>query len=178
MRSPDEVILRVRSAYERGRILRALRTSVLVVPMVLASFGGCGRPATSIVIGVVLATVATCLVWRGGITGRAVWPGLVAGLAALVVPLVACKVLESYGIGGALPLAACVVGGLGSGLIVTRYAMRERDERALFVLVGGGTAALAGALGCLGAGFGGVIAMTAGLLAVTPLALRADIRRS
>jgi len=148
----------------------------MVLPMVLASFGGCGRPATSMTIGVVLAALASLLVWRGGIAGRAVWPGLVAGLAALVVPLVACKMLESYGIGGALPLAACVVGGLGSGLIVTRFAMRERDERALFVLVGGGTAALAGALGCLGAGFGGVVAMTAGLLVVAPFALRGAVR--
>ena len=178
MRSADEVLLRVRSAYERGRLLRALRTSAMVLPMVLASFGGCGRPATSIAIGVLLATLTTSLVWRGGIAGRAVPPGLVAGLAALVVPLVACRAFESLGIAGALPLAVCFLGGLGSGTIVTRYATREREERSLFVLAGGGTAALVGALGCLGAGLGGVVAMTAGLLVVAPLALRMAVPRS
>jgi hypothetical protein len=177
MRSADEVLGRVRFAYERGRFLRALRTSAVVLPMVLASFGGCGRPATSIVIGVLLATLATMLVWRGGIAGHAVSPGLVAGLAALVVPLVACRAFEYLDISGALPLAVCFLGGLGSGAIVTRYALREREERALFALAGGGVAALVGALGCLGAGFGGVVAMTAGLLVVTPLALRMALPR-
>jgi len=178
MISPDKVLIRVRSAYERGRLLAGLRTSAMVLPMVAASFGGCGRPATSMAIGVVLATMSTVLVWRGGTAGRAVWPGLVAGLAALVFPLVACKTFEHFGITGALPLAACFVGGLGSGLIVTRPAMHYREDRAVFVLVGGGTAALVGSLGCLSAGFGGVVAMTAGLLIVTPIALRASLERS
>src|SRR5262245_10640990 len=109
MKSTDEVLHHVRIAYERGRILRALRTSAVVVPMVLASFAGCGRPATSIVIGAVLATLVSWLAWRGGSVGRAVSPGLVAGLASLVVPLVACRVFEHLGIDGVLPFAVCVL---------------------------------------------------------------------
>lgn len=150
----------------------------MVVPMVLVSFGGCGRPASAIAIGLVLATLATWLVWRGGTAGRAVPPGLVAGLASLLFPLVACRVLEYCEVGGVLPLVACVLGGLGSGVIVTRYAMREDEDRALFVLAGGTTAALVGSLGCISAGLGGIVAMAAGLLVVTPFALRTAMRRS
>ena len=178
MRPTDDVLRNVRFAYERGRFLRALRTSAVVLPMVLASFWGCGRPAISIGIGVALVTLATFLLWRGGSAGRAVPTGLAGGLVALAVPLVVCQVLERLGIGGVLPLVACVVGGLGSGAIVAWHAMREREERTLFLLVGGGTAALVGALGCLSAGFGGVVAMTTGVLAVTPFALRDLIERS
>ena len=178
MRSTEQVLRRVQFAYERGRLFRALRTSSTVLPMVLVSFGGCGRPATAIVIGLVLATVATWLVWRGGSAGRAVASGLFAGLASLLFPLVACRVLEYCEVGGVLPLAACVLGGLGSGAMVTRRAMRENEDRGLFILAGGTIAALVGALGCISAGLGGVVAMTAGLLVVTPLALRTVIRRS
>jgi hypothetical protein len=46
----------------------------------------------------------------------------------------------------------------------------------VFVFVGGGIAALVGSLGCVTAGVGGVIAMTMGVIVVTPLAFAGLIR--
>ena len=178
MISRDRVRIRVRTAYERGRLTAGLRTSAMVLPMVAASFGGCGRPATSLALGALIVTLTAVLVWRGGSAGRAVRPAIIAGLVALIVPLVATRIFEPLGITGALPLAACFIGGLGSGAIITRRAMHERDHRAQFALVGGAIAALSGSLGCLGAGLGSVIAMATGVLILTPMALGPAIEES
>jgi hypothetical protein len=172
----DKLLERVRFAYERGRLVRALRTSLVVAPMVFASLGGCGKPSTSIVIGFALATLTTFFVWRGGSAGRAVVPALAAGVSSLVVPLLACRAFERAGIFGVLPLGACVLGGLGSGAMMTFYASRERQVRLTFLLAGGVVAALVGSLGCLGAGLGGVAAMAAGLVVVAPFGLRTVVR--
>jgi hypothetical protein len=176
MEPPEDLFRRARWAYERARILRALGTSSLAVPMVVASFGGCGRPSMSVLIGTALAALAGFLVWRGGDAGQAVMPGFVAGLVSLLFPLAACRALESAGIGGALPIASCVIGGLASGAIVTMFATRANGERGPFVLAGGAVAALGGSLGCLGTGAGGVIGMLVGVILVTPLGLLRPVR--
>jgi hypothetical protein len=142
--------------------------------MVLASFGGCGRPATSIAIGCALAALVAVLTWYGGVPGRAAASGLLAGAASLVVPLVACRALERAGAMGWPSLVACIVGGLGSGAVVARTAAREPDDRALFAVAAGAVAALAGSLGCVEVGLGGIAAMAAGLTLIAPLGLRAS----
>jgi hypothetical protein len=176
--APEDLLRRVHSAYERGRLRRALWTSSVVVPMVVASFGGCGRASTSVGIGAVLAVLVSYLVWRGGDAGEAVRPGLVAGLASLAFPLVACRAMENAGIEGTLPLAACVVGGLASGAIVTRHATRRAGNRTVFAFAGGAIASLTGSLGCVSAGAGGIAAMIVGVLVVTPLAFARATRPS
>jgi hypothetical protein len=169
-----EALRRARHAYERGRVLKGLRTAVLVAPLVILSFGGCGRPAMSIAIGCALAALVAVLTWYGGIPGRAAASGLLAGAASLVVPLVACRALERAGAMGWVPLLACIVGGLGSGAIVARAAAGQREDRALFAVAAGAVAALAGSLGCAAVGLGGIAAMAAGLTLIAPLGLRAS----
>jgi hypothetical protein len=146
--------------------------------MVILSFGGCGRPATLIAIGCALAVLVAALMWYGGIQARAVGTGLFAGAASLVAPLVACRALEQAGAPGWLPHLACILGGLGSGAIVTRAAARERGHRALFAVAAGAVSALAGSLGCAEVGLGGVAAMAAALTLTMPLGLRTRPGRS
>jgi hypothetical protein len=174
MRPNDELLARATAAYERGRWWKGLRTAALVVPMMLVSFGCCGTPSTSCVLAGLLAVLATVLVWRGGSGGRAVVPGFAAGIVPLALPLVACPACASLGVAGLLPLLSCAVAGLASGAIVVVYAARERqDHRAAFVVAAGAVSALAGSLGCVIVGLGGVVAMAAGLVLVTPFAMRA-----
>jgi hypothetical protein len=173
MRPEAEALRRARRAYERGRALLGLRAAALVVPMVILSFGGCGRPATSIAVGCVLAVLVVVLTWYGGTAARGAAAGLLAGAASLVAPLVACRALERAGAPGWLPLLACILGGLGSGAIVARSATRERGDRAHFLVAAGAVSALAGSLGCFEVGLGGVAAMAAALTLTMPLGLRA-----
>jgi hypothetical protein len=163
----------MRGAYERSRLFDGLRTSLLVVPMVLAAvLGGCGRPEMSVALGAALAAVVCLLTWRGGSAGRAVIPGLVAGTASLVFPLFACRALERAGMGVTLMIAACSAGGLVAGLIVSRFAARTSRDRARFLFACGAIATLAGSLGCIDAGLGGIAAMAVSLAIVSPLGLR------
>lgn len=172
MRPPDAILQDATRAYERGRWLKGLRTAAIVVPMMLVSFGCCGNRSASCLIAAVLAALVTVLTWRGGSVGRAVPPSLAGGIAALAIPLLGCPACESFGIQGALPFVFCVLGGLTSGAIVVYYASREAQDKATFVFAGGAVAALAGSLGCVIVGLGGVVAMAVGLALVTPLALR------
>lgn len=172
MKSNEELLARARRAYERARLWRGVRAAAFVVPLMLASFGGCGRPAVSAFLAGVLAVLVTILVWRGGSAARAVGPGYLAGIVPLAIPLVVCPACDRAGVVGTIPLAACVVGGLASGAIVVYAATREREDRAAFVAAGGAIAALAGSLSCVVIGLGGVIAMAIGVALVAPLGLR------
>jgi hypothetical protein len=109
------------------------------------------------------------LVWRGGTAGRGVAPGLVAGVVPLAFPLVACPLCAR--VGGPWPIVMCVLGGVVSGAILALYASREAKSRATFVFWSGLVAALAGSMGCAILGIGGVAAMAAGLVSMTPIAL-------
>jgi hypothetical protein len=174
------MIEEVTRAYERGRWLKGLRTAMVVVPLMFVSFGCCGNPRASIAIGVFLAGLITVLVWRGGSASRAVPASLAGGIAALAIPLLACPACDSLGVKGALPFVFCVVGGIASGAIVVSYAAREstRSDKATFVFAGGAIAALAGSLGCVVVGLGGVAAMAIGLALVTPLVALRGARQS
>jgi hypothetical protein len=140
--------------------------------MMFVSFGCCGNPHASAAIGAILATLVTVLVWRGGSAARAVVPSLSGGLAALAIPLLACPGCAALGIEGALPFASCVLGGVASGAVVVYYASREPEDKVTFVVAGGAVAALAGSLGCVVVGLGGIAAMAVGLAVVAPIALR------
>jgi hypothetical protein len=163
---------RAERAYERGRFLAGLRAAAFVIPLMLVSFGCCGRPSVSVFIAAALAVLVTVLVWRGGALARGVAPGYAAGILPLAVPLVALPIFERSGLAGVVPLAACVAGGIASGAIVAFYASREEDDKPGFVLSCGSVATLAGSLGCVIVGLGGVLAMAVGLVLVTPLAFR------
>ena len=70
-------------------------------------------------------------------------------------------------------VTACILAGFASGCIVAYLASRVREERALFVLVAGLVAAMAGSMGCVLIGAIGIAAMMAGLALVSvPAGLR------
>jgi hypothetical protein len=168
----SELLRRARGAFERGRLAKAARTSALVLPVTLVSFGCCGDRAASLGIAAALATLVFVLVWRGGAAGRGVVPGLVAGVVSLAIPLLVCPACAHAGGVAILPLVACIVGGVVSGAIVVGYATHEHEDRASFVVAAGAVAALAGSLGCVIVGLGGIVAMALGVALVAPLALR------
>ena len=178
MKPREEVLHEARRAYERGRVAKAMRTSLLVLPMILVSFGCCGNRSASIAFAGVLVALVASLVWRGGDVGRAVVPGLAAGAVPLGIALLACPACDRVGVSGTWPMAICVVGGVLSGAMVARFAARAspdashatsdqpahaRARRATFLVTAGAVAALAGSLGCVVMGAGGVAAMAAGL---------------
>jgi hypothetical protein len=169
--APDrDLKRRARYSYELARFAKGLRTAALVVPMTVVALGGCGHRETALAIAAALAVLATGLVWRGGVAGRAVVPGLVAGVVPLGFPLVVCPLCARFG-AAHLPMLVCVAGGVASGAIVAAWAAREAQERAPFVFVAGLVAALAGSMGCAILGLGGVAAMAVGLALATPVAL-------
>jgi len=164
----SEMLSRARSAYERGRWWKGVRASAFVVPLMLVSFGCCGRLVISTVIAVALAALVAGFVWRGGAAAKAVVPGYVAGIAPLAIPLVACPACATMH----SAIAMCVAGGLASGAIVAFYGARERGDRGAFIVCAGAVAALSGSLGCLIMGLGGIVAMVCGIALITPFGLR------
>ncbi|HJZ89046.1 MAG TPA: hypothetical protein VKN99_27935 [Polyangia bacterium] len=160
-----------RRAYEWGRLRAALRAAWLVVPMVAISVAWARHPVASLAAGVALLGLVVVLGWRGGAAGRAVGPGLVAGLAPLTLPLAVRTTghLCSSTLCMQLCLPACVVGGLISGALLARAAARLERGRPGFMVAAGAIAALAGSLGCALLGLSGVAGMAAGLMvASTP----------
>jgi hypothetical protein len=175
---PNELLLlgRATRAYERARGVRGLGMSALVLPMVILSLRGCGPAWISMSLGALLALVVALFEYRGGTASRAVIPGLFAGVAPLVVPFVVCPLLRRAGLTSPALIAACMAGGVFSGAIVTFFALRETDHRLRFIFAAGSMAALAGSLGCLDVGLGGIVAMLAGLATLAPVGLRAALR--
>jgi hypothetical protein len=157
---------RARRAYELGRLSQALR----VVPWVLLPAAVallCGRPAGLIfaLCAAVLA-VSVALLVRGGMAARSVGPGLAAGWAALVPPLLlrtaghACFGDSCMALG----LPACAVGGALSGILIGRLVLR-RGGGAAFWIGAGILAGLTGAMGCSIGGSFGILGMIAGVVA-------------
>ena len=189
MKRREELLQDARVAFERGRVAKALRTSALVLPMIAVSFACCGNRSASIALAGALVALVASLAWRGGGAARAVLPGLAAGAVPLAIAVLACPACDHAGASGAWPMAACVVGGVLSGALVARFAMREaarsangngatRDDgalaetrRATFLVSAGAVAALTGSLGCVIVGVGGVVAMATGLALIAALGL-------
>jgi hypothetical protein len=147
--------------------------------MALFSFGcccGCGTRSLAVAVTGALAVVVAVFTWRGGAPGRAVIPGLAAGVVPLLLPLLvrlgSALTVERGGARSAL-VVACVLAGIASGSIVAQAASGVPEDKAVFVVAGGAVAALAGTLGCFVVGLGGIAAMIAGLLLLSvPAALR------
>jgi hypothetical protein len=180
-RSEQELFARARRAYEIGRLRSAAFVLVYVAPMVaLALVGGGGAIAFTVGIGLALAMLATGLLWRGQAWGRAVGPGLLAGVMPLVAPLVLRVSGHCCTAGGcsSLCLPVCTSAGLFAGLAVGFCVAGEREKRLDFALSAIAIAALTGALGCVGMGLGAVSGMAAALaLGSAPVAaLRIRLR--
>lgn len=153
--------MRARRAYELGRLRSALRYAPFVLAAAAAAVAA-GRPlAWTGALAGALFLLVTFLSSRGGVSGSAVSPGLVAGSAALAMPLL----MATFGhacFGPAcmkLGLPACIAGGALAGVVIARTAARHPVG---FVAGAIAIAALTGALGCTIAGAAGIVGMLAG----------------
>src|SRR5215472_5854972 len=90
--SEQALLARARGAYERGLLRRAARVAGFVLPMIGTSLLCCDHRALSLVAGTLLLAVAIAFQWRGGDWGRAVGPGLLSGVVALLLPVVTREV--------------------------------------------------------------------------------------
>ncbi|HEY2029836.1 MAG TPA: hypothetical protein VGH20_11580 [Myxococcales bacterium] len=157
---------RARRAYELGRLSQALR----VVPWVLLPAAVallCGRPA-GLVFALCTAALAVsmALLIRGGMAGRSVGPGLAAGWAALLPPLLlrtaghACFGDSCMALG----LPVCAAAGALSGILIGRVVLLRGGGAASWI--GAGVlAGLTGAMGCSIGGTFGILGMIAGVVA-------------
>ena len=157
---------RGRLLYELGRARWALRTLLLVAPLLIAA-GLIGRPVGLVLaLGVPLCLLSLGLAFAHARYARAVLVGVLAGLPAFVLPLL----LRSVGIVrlGAAELDPCLpasfVSGVIAGALVSSRAADE-DHRLAFWLAAIGVTALTGTLGCSVAGGAGVLGLMAGVVA-------------
>jgi hypothetical protein len=157
---------RARRAYELGRIRSAIR----VTPFIAAGAAVailCGRPlALTAAVGSALLVLCVVLADAGGAAGRAVWSGLMAGVAPLAMPLFMITVGHAC-FGDAcmrLCLPACIAGGAVAGVAVARMAARHSGDWR-FVSAALAIATLTGAMGCSTAGAAGVLGMIGGFVA-------------
>jgi hypothetical protein len=158
-----------RRAYERGRVLRGLRRAAVVVPMAGLSLIACGHPTATWIDAGVLAAFVVLFEWRGQSLGRGSRIGLWAGLPPLVLP-VAIRTTGHFCSADLCDLypAMCLVGGVLGGVLLVQRGSRGLDAPGL--AAAGLVAGLAGFLGCMVAGFGGLIGLVLGLgLGAAPL---------
>ena len=167
MERPDglaALAARARFAYEWGRLRRAIvRAWPIPVAALLAIRLG-STEAHVLALVVPLAGAAILFVWKGGVAGRAVAPGLAAGAAPLVLPGIAmdCAVACAASC-QTWCTTSCVVAGILAGAFVGYRAARVGDGGVLFAAVAATIAATTGAMGCLVGGVLGVTGMLTGL---------------
>lgn len=157
---------RVRTVYELARARRALGASMLTVPMVVVSSFARGPSLATLASGALLFVAVFAMVFVGGYLARGVFPGLLAGVPPLLVPLVlhcaghACALTGCAGCAcPSVCLPACIAAGAAAGAIVGVATMTEAKHPMRTLLSSALVAILAGSLGCMFAGAFGVVAM-------------------
>jgi hypothetical protein len=146
--------------------------------MVIVSLGMTDTPVLTIAVGAVLVLACAFYKWRGLALKRAVAPGLASGTLAAIIPMIgrACGEGCSPLLGGFCSVS-CILAGIAAGATVAYFARKQDRDRATFLFAAGTIAMLAGSLGCALAGFGGIIAMTAGAIAsAAPVVLAPGLR--
>jgi hypothetical protein len=162
-----------RRAYERGRVQAALWRAAPLVPVVAWTWGWCRYPALAAACGAALVALTVAFRWRGQVWGRAVMPGLAAGLVPFVLPF-SMRGASEVCVGGmccSLCLVGCIGGGVLAGVLVGRRASALDEGRAAFLAAAGTLALLAGAPACAFAGVIGVAGLLLGFAGGTAPAL-------
>ena len=159
---------RARRAAEWGRLRGASRIAGVVVPFALLAL--LVSPNGAVVIGIALAllVVTIALGWHSAEGGRAARSGLKLGAIPMVVALVTVAVEGWCDPTRAVTLcgAGCLVAGVVAGGATAWYAVRTQSPRRLrFWGEIGLVASLTSALGCVGLGFGGAVAVLAAMVA-------------
>ncbi len=175
-RMASEDLGRAKNAYERARFMRAISGTIpfsLVVAFAMI-FGT--RREIGLPLGVALLGLAAFSLHRGGLFGRAVLPGIVAGIFPLLLAF-AARACGHVCMGDScmsLCVPACSMGGLVAGAGLAWLGLRTKMAPTFFVAAFGFTL-LTGALGCSCVGSAGVLGLFAGL--VVPLLPALGIRR-
>lgn len=157
---------RCKNAYERGRVRRGLRASWPVLPIAALSLLLTNRPMFTLLVSAILMFLAVSLSARGLAYGRALVPGLCAGAAPLVLPLL----LRNAGhccIGEAcwqVCMLGCIGGGFVAGIALGSATASQPENRGTFLLSATAVAGLVGMLGCAISGMSGVIGMAVAML--------------
>jgi hypothetical protein len=177
MVTPEELTVRGLRAYEVGRLLTALRVSLVVIPIAaLCLIERTGRESCACLAFILLAT-AVWLRWRDRGGMDAVNKGLVAGSLPLLAGIVFDRLDLHCGLAGAQSFCTtfAVLLGTSAGAMISTTQSRLR-ARASGILTASAVAGLAAALGCVRLGVVGVVSMFVGI-AVGSLAGAAIARR-
>lgn len=86
MARSDQVLRRVRFAYERTHILDGLRGLAIAAGICVLAIGLHRITSTSWLVAAVLTASLGALGWRGGALRRGAFAGVLAGLPTLIVP--------------------------------------------------------------------------------------------
>jgi hypothetical protein len=170
MARSDQVLRRVRFAYERTRILDGLRGLAIATALIVLAVGLHRITSTSWLVGAVLAASLGALGWRGGALRRGAFSGVLAGLPTLIVPSIVVAMSQhghcaSCGTAAAWPcMLSCLVTSSVVGMIVGHRAINDASPRR-FAMSSIATAALTGLLGCATVGLGGAMGVVVGLVA-------------
>lgn len=166
MEKSEALRAQARQHYELGRLRAGLRFGLWTLPMVGVSLWSNGWSSATCFVGLLLFVGVVALWWRGMAWGQAIRPGLLAGIAPLMIPIL----LRTQGpccTGDAcwsVCMASCIAGGLVAGIGIGLSAP-VRSGPVQFMVGAIFLASLAGLLGCAVVGAAGVVGMVASLLA-------------
>jgi len=164
---------RIHRAYERGRLVRAAGAALPVALVALVALTLSTRPLWTSSCGVALVAVSLLFFWRGQALGRAVVPGVLAGLVPMALAFGTMRFGHVCTSGGCVSLCVpvCSVGALLAGLWLARVSRaKEHPRRGL--AAGVAIALLTGALGCVAVGSGALVGLVLGIaVTATPVML-------
>lgn len=170
MARSDQVLRRVRFAYERTRIVDGIRGVAIAAGLCVLAVGLHQITSTSWLVAAVLAASLGALGWRGGALRRGAFAGVLAGLPTLIVPSIVFALSQhghcaGCGTAAAWPcLLSCFVTSSVVGILVGHRAARD-PAPSKFGVSAIGAAALTGLLGCGTVGLFGAIGVVLGLVA-------------
>ena len=177
---PIALARRARRVYEIGRLRLAAARAWPVAIVGLAALALCGSAWLAVEIGALLLALTIFFAWRGEEYGRAILPGIAAGGAPFVLPLVmqGCGPLCVGGTCFSVCIVASVMGGMVGGAALGIASLGRSRGRIRFLAAGGSLAIVTGALGRAIGGLVAFAGMAAEfLLATTPAILVAKPRR-
>ncbi|MGH9868549.1 MAG: hypothetical protein ACREAA_10355 [Candidatus Polarisedimenticolia bacterium] len=160
--------LRVRAlrAYEAGRASWSLARAAWLLPAAGAAYLCCPEPGRIVASAAALVLAVAFCLWRGQAWGRGVRPGLLAGAAPMLVPIVAQAISHACTPAGcSLYPTVCILAGVAGGIALPLLAPRPGEGRGIPLVAASLIAGLAGSVGCLIYGLIGVAGMAAGLIA-------------
>ena len=154
---------RTRWRYEWSRARRAVLGFSPSAILVAGATALAARPAPTLGFGVSLFIVGATLLWLGRDLKYSVLPGIGAGIVPLTFATCANR-MEHVCLDGSCAsvcLPACVIGGLGAGLVSSLIARRGGRSWGVW-MASSATALLTGAMGCVCIGAAGVIGLALG----------------